>query len=81
MESRPQNPEFRNNPENFHPCVSADESHETPKRPYTTSDKSCNSEGNKMCHFAADLVGVLRVYANTKQNLNIWRIIMETLAL
>ena len=20
MESRPQNPEFRNNPENFHPC-------------------------------------------------------------
>ena len=21
MESRPQNPEFRNNPENFHPCV------------------------------------------------------------
>ena len=22
MESQPQNPEFRNNPENFHPCVS-----------------------------------------------------------
>ena len=22
MESRPQNPEFRNNPENFHPCGS-----------------------------------------------------------
>ena len=22
MESHPQNPEFRNNPENFHPCVS-----------------------------------------------------------
>ena len=21
MESRPQNPEFRNNPENFHPCI------------------------------------------------------------
>ena len=21
MESHPQNPEFRNNPENFHPCV------------------------------------------------------------
>ena len=21
MESRPQNPEFRNNPENFHPCT------------------------------------------------------------
>ena len=21
MESRPQNPEFRNNPENFHPCM------------------------------------------------------------
>ena len=21
MESKPQNPEFRNNPENFHPCV------------------------------------------------------------
>ena len=21
MESQPQNPEFRNNPENFHPCV------------------------------------------------------------
>ena len=23
MESQPQNPEFRNNPENFHPCISA----------------------------------------------------------
>ena len=22
MESPPQNPEFRNNPENFHPCIS-----------------------------------------------------------
>ena len=22
MESQPQNPEFRNNPENFHPCYS-----------------------------------------------------------
>ena len=22
MESQPQNPEFRNNPENFHPCMS-----------------------------------------------------------
>ena len=22
MESQPKNPEFRNNPENFHPCVS-----------------------------------------------------------
>ena len=22
MESHPQNPEFRNNPENFHPCES-----------------------------------------------------------
>ena len=22
MESQPQNPEFMNNPENFHPCVS-----------------------------------------------------------
>ena len=22
MESQPQNPEFRNNPENFHPCSS-----------------------------------------------------------
>ena len=22
MESQPQNPEFRNNPENFHPCQS-----------------------------------------------------------
>ena len=22
MESQPQNPEFRNNPENFHPCES-----------------------------------------------------------
>ena len=22
MESQPQNPEFRNNPENFHPCGS-----------------------------------------------------------
>ena len=22
MESQPQNPEFRNNPENFHPCLS-----------------------------------------------------------
>ena len=22
MESQPQNPEFRNNPENFHPCTS-----------------------------------------------------------
>ena len=22
MESQPQNPEFRNNPENFHPCKS-----------------------------------------------------------
>ena len=22
MESQPQNPEFRNNPENFHPCIS-----------------------------------------------------------
>ena len=21
MESRPQNPEFRNDPENFHPCI------------------------------------------------------------
>ena len=21
MESQPQNPEFRNNPENFHPCL------------------------------------------------------------
>ena len=21
MESQPQNPEFRNNPENFHPCM------------------------------------------------------------
>ena len=21
MESHPQNPEFRNNPENFHPCI------------------------------------------------------------
>ena len=21
MESQPQNPEFRNNPENFHPCT------------------------------------------------------------
>ena len=24
MESQPQNPEFRNNPENFHPCVHFD---------------------------------------------------------
>ena len=24
MESQPQNPEFGNNPENFHPCKSAD---------------------------------------------------------
>ena len=23
MESQPQNPEFRNNPENFHPCISS----------------------------------------------------------
>ena len=23
MESQPQNPEFRNNPENFHPCNTA----------------------------------------------------------
>ena len=22
MESQPQNPEFRNNPEKFHPCIS-----------------------------------------------------------
>ena len=22
MESQPQNPDFRNNPENFHPCAS-----------------------------------------------------------
>ena len=31
MESQPQNPEFRNNPENFHPCTvdrfSFDEAH------------------------------------------------------
>ena len=24
MESQPQNPEFRNNPENFHPCTSSE---------------------------------------------------------
>ena len=24
MESQPQNPEFRNNPENFHPCQCGD---------------------------------------------------------
>ena len=24
MESQPQNPEFRNNPENFHPCIGSD---------------------------------------------------------
>ena len=26
MESRPKNPEFRNNPENFHPCFQTNES-------------------------------------------------------
>ena len=25
MESQPQNPEFMNNPENFHPCYTLDE--------------------------------------------------------
>ena len=25
MESQPQNPEFRNNPENFHPCLAVHE--------------------------------------------------------
>ena len=25
MESQPQNPEFRINPENFHPCISPEE--------------------------------------------------------
>ena len=24
MESQPQNPEFRNNPESFHPCIGLD---------------------------------------------------------
>ena len=27
MESQPQNPEFRNNPQNFHPCTSLPASH------------------------------------------------------
>ena len=29
MESQPQNPEFRNNPESFHPCVHSKDSIET----------------------------------------------------
>ena len=33
MESQPQNPEFRNNPENFHPCAMKDELVVVTKRP------------------------------------------------
>ena len=33
MESQPQNPEFRNNPENFHPCK--------PNRPAKLTAKPC----------------------------------------
>ena len=39
MESQPQNPEFRNNPENFHPCIlpssnAIDKNLSTPKRSF-----------------------------------------------
>ena len=39
MESQPQNPEFRNNPENFHPCIlpssnAIDKDLSTPKRSF-----------------------------------------------
>ena len=32
MESQPQNPEFRNNPENFHPCSYCDPDGQTKER-------------------------------------------------
>ena len=33
MESQPQNPEIRNNPENFHPCILLDD-----MQPYMASN-------------------------------------------
>ena len=36
MESQPQNPEFRNNPENFHPCKLL-------RQPYMTVQKLTNT--------------------------------------
>ena len=37
MESQPQNPEFRNNPENFHPCTDGN-CYSSPCIPYKISE-------------------------------------------
>ena len=44
MESRPQNPEFRNNPENFHPC----------KRDFFRANHIQGSEGMIVRHAPID---------------------------
>ena len=41
MESQPQNPEFRNNPENFHPCK--------PSGGQTKLKRACPSTQNLPC--------------------------------
>ena len=40
MESQPQNPEFRNNPENFHPCSHCDADGQTKGKHIVSSMKS-----------------------------------------
>ena len=41
MESQPQNPEFRNNPENFQPCIKNDLMYLREKKDHTSSVISC----------------------------------------
>ena len=44
MESQPQNPEFRINPENFHPCACAINTQIPKKKRYLLGLKDFNSE-------------------------------------
>ena len=45
MESQPKNPEFRNNPENFHPCkYSAQERVSDSRRQHNASSEALTSD-------------------------------------
>ena len=56
MESQPQNPEFRNKPENFHPCHPHLNKYNSSKMHVMVSSIQCNQEFRTSLIFVAVIV-------------------------
>ena len=68
MESKPQNPEFRINPENFHPCYSC---FMWPVKSVIRLDRcpdlSESSLGSQSCHTQVHMINILALQTSVKR--------------